>query len=158
MKFVAVINNQNESFKQDENQGQFVMKEPMHNLPINKSNFDIREKDEQFYHLQQLIDAKKKMLLEKQKTLKRISNQNEFLENVKNDYSKYNHYILKQKNGQIRALEMLNEYIQDLSHSGELSEQNIKDSKHEQRKIMKELNQIRNSLNILIDEDEPSTL
>ena len=49
----------------------------------------IRDMDNQFIQIQELIDAKKIMLLEKQNKLNRISKQNRFLEEVKNDYSKY---------------------------------------------------------------------
>jgi formiminotetrahydrofolate cyclodeaminase len=51
------------------------------------------------------------------------------------------------------ALKLLNEYISDLNSTGELSEQNIKDSKYEQKKILKELTYIQNSLNSLIEKD-----
>ncbi len=42
----------------------------------------IREIDNQFIQLQYLIDAKKKLLLDKQKKLRFISKQNRFLEAV----------------------------------------------------------------------------
>ena len=114
----------------------------------------LKERDAQFLQLQELIEQKKRFLLENQKKLKQISKQNEFLEHIKDDYFKYNDYVVKQKNDQMKALELLNEYIHDLSNSGELSEQNIKDSKHEQRKIMKEIKHIKSSLDSLIEGEE----
>jgi hypothetical protein len=114
----------------------------------------LKERDAQFLQLQELIEQKKRFLLENQKKLKQISKQNEFLEHIKDDYFKYNDYVAKQKNDQMKALELLNEYIHDLSNSGELSEQNIKDSKHEQRKIMKEIKHIKSSLDSLIEGEE----
>ena len=105
-------------------------------LPI---QMDLASKDKQFMELQQLIELKRKMLLEKQIKYKKIVKQNHFLEEIKNDYSNYSDYIMKQKQEQIKALEILNNYVKDLTISGNLSKQNIKDAKYEQKKIVKEL-------------------
>jgi hypothetical protein len=111
------------------------------------------EKDNRFLQLQEVIDTKRKILLKNQIKLKNLSKDNEFLENIKSDYVRYNNYILQQKKDQMSALKLLNEYISDLNSTGELSEQNIKDSKYEQKKILKELTYIQNSLNSLIEKD-----
>lgn len=112
----------------------------------------IRENDERFIHIQELIDAKKKLLIDKQKKLRFISKQNKFLETVKNDYEKYYGYIAEQKRNQIRALEVLDEYIKDLTLSGKLTRHNIEDAKEEQSKILKEVNSIKGSLDSIIDD------
>ena len=49
----------------------------------------LEKNDEKFMHIQELIDTKRNFLLEKQKKLRFITKQNHFLEEVKNDYSKY---------------------------------------------------------------------
>ena len=46
--------------------------------------------DNEFLQLQLVIEAKRNMLLNKQKKIKQIAKQNEFLQQVKDDYSKYN--------------------------------------------------------------------
>lgn len=107
-------------------------------------------KDEQFATIQNLIDAKRRMLLEKQKKIKIISKQNEFLDEVKNDYDKYYRYIRQQKQDQITALHLLDNYINDLSRSGNLSKHNIEDAKVEQRKIIHEINSIKKGLDGII--------
>ena len=91
------------------------------------------------------------MLLEKQKKLKNIFKQNQFLEAVKNDYTKYYDYISQQIQDQIKALGLLNGYIQDLSTSGQLSKHNIDDAKFEQEKILKEINEIKKGLETIIN-------
>jgi hypothetical protein len=107
---------------------------------------DLASKDQQFIQLQQLIDLKRKMLLDKQIKYKKIVKQNHFLEEIKNDYSTYSNYIMKQKQEQIQALEILQNYVRDLSVSGKLSKQNVKDAKYEQKKIIKELKSIKYNL------------
>jgi len=111
----------------------------------------IRERDEQFIQIQYLIDAKKKMLIDKQKKLRFISKQNIFLEAVKNDYAKYYDYIAQQKRDQIRALKVLDEYIKDLTLSGKLTKHNIEDAKEEQFKILNEVKSIKENLDSIID-------
>ena len=110
-----------------------------------------RERDEQFIQIQDLIDAKRKMLIDKQKKLRFISKQNRFLEAVKNDYEKYYDYIAQQKRDQIRALQALDEYIKDLTISGKLTKRNIEDAKEEQLKILNQVKSIKKSLDSIID-------
>jgi hypothetical protein len=110
----------------------------------------LEEMDRQFYQLEEEINARRQMLLKKQKKIKEIHKENEFLKDVKGDYGKYNHYILKQKQDQIEAFQLLNKYIDDLKVSGELSDENIKDSKEEQDKILEEITQIKKNLESLI--------
>lgn len=114
-------------------------------------------KDEQFMHIQNMIDAKKRMLLEKQKKIRQISKQNCFLDEVKNDYSKYYIYIQQQKKDQIKALEMLNNYVRDLEKTGKISEQNVNDAKEEQKKILHEMKLIKESLDKLMNDTEHLT-
>lgn len=114
----------------------------------------IREMDNQFIQIQELIDAKRKLLINKQKKLRFISKQNRFLEAVKNDYQKYHTYISEQKRDQITALKVLDEYINDLTLSGKLTKHNIEDAKQEQYKILKELKHIKGSLDELVDDTE----
>jgi hypothetical protein len=115
------------------------------------NQMDLASKDQQFIQLQQLIDIKRKMLLDKQNKYKKISKQNHFLEEIKNDYSNYSNYIMKQKQEQIQALEILHNYVKDLTISGNLSKQNIKDAKYEQKKIIKELKSIKHNLDEVIN-------
>lgn len=114
----------------------------------------IRENDERFIQLQELIDAKREMLINKQKKLRFITKQNKFLDAVKNDYEKFYGYISQQKKDQIKALQILDEYIKDLTLSGKLTKHNIEDAKEEQSKILKEVNSIKESLDSIINQTE----
>lgn len=112
----------------------------------------LEQKDQQFMQIQNLIEMKKKFLCQKHKNLCLIQKQNHFLDNIKNDYTKYFHYIIQQKYDQMKALELLDNYIKDITLSGELTKQNIEDAKQEQKKIIKELKTIKHNLNNLINE------
>jgi hypothetical protein len=114
----------------------------------------IRENDERFIMLQELIDAKRNMLINKQKKLSQIAKQNMFLQAVKADYDKFYGYIAQQKNDQIRCLRILDEYIKDLTMSGKLTKHNIEDAKEEQHKILREVNLIKMSLDKIINKTQ----
>jgi len=112
----------------------------------------LANQDEQFLHIEKLIDLKRKMLHDKQKKLKFISKQNRFLDVIKDDYAKYYEYISKQKQDQIKALEILNTYIHDLTISGKLTRNNIDDANFEQEKIFREIKSIRKGLDDIISD------
>jgi hypothetical protein len=102
--------------------------------------------DQKLLQIENLIDAKRKMLIDKQKKFKNITKQNEFLNVVKQDYNKYYGYIVKQKQEQMSALSLLNNYIKDLTVSGKLSKNNVDDAKNEQQKILTEINSIKSGI------------
>ena len=111
----------------------------------------LRERDEQFMKIQELIQFKRKLLDDKQKKFKKISKQNHFLDLIKEDYSKYFNYINQQKIDQIKALDLLNVYINDLTYSGKLTKNNIEDAKEEQKKILREVKHIKKSIDNIIN-------
>jgi hypothetical protein len=117
-------------------------------------NVPIRENDDRLIHIQELIDSKRNFLINKQKKLRFITKQNKFLEAVKDDYEKYYGYISQQKKDQINALQVLDEYIKDLTVSGKLTKHNIEDAKEEQYKILKEVHSIKEGLDSVINDSK----
>ena len=121
-------------------------------IPIKiPANAHLVKRDEKLLHREELIEAKRRMLLDKQKKLRFVVKQNRFLDAVKNDYATYYNYISKQKQDQIKALELLNQYIHDLSVSGQLSKHNVEDAKFEQGKILHEVKSIKKGLDDIIN-------
>ena len=116
----------------------------------NNNNNNLHENDERLIHIEELIESKRKMLLQKQKKLRLVAKQNQFLDIVREDYAKYFNYIIKQKQDQMKALDLLNNYIHDLTRSGNLTKHNIEDAKHEQMRIMNEMKSIQNNLDEII--------
>ena len=119
---------------------------------MNPSRAPLVERDNQFIQIQQLIDAKRDLLYKKQKKLRSIQKQNQFLGVIRDDYQKYNNYIKQQKHDQIQALQIINNYINDLTETGKLSKYNIEDAKVEQDKIMQEVNSIKEGLDEIMDD------
>jgi len=124
----------------------------MNTLRIPTNYIHLENRDQKLLQIENLIDAKRKMLIGKQKKFKNLTKQNEFLSEVKQDYNKYYGYIVKQKEDQMSALTMLNGYIKDLTISGTLSKNNIQDAKNEQNKILTEINSIKKGIDEIIKE------
>ena len=114
--------------------------------------FEIESADNDLYlqHVEHLINKKKQMLMTKQKQLGNLEKHNEFLREVRRDYIEYHNYIVQQKRDQIKALESLNVYIENLTKMGNLTFHNIKDAKFEQERIMNEINSIKRNLDTII--------
>jgi hypothetical protein len=119
-------------------------------IPIHVKIIPIQEQDNRLIQIESLIEAKKNMLMKKQKTLTHLSKQNMFLGDIKNDYVKYNNYIIQQKQDQIASFKLINDYINNLTNSGKLSKCDIEDAKEEQKKILSEIKNIRHNLDDII--------
>lgn len=112
----------------------------------------VRMKDKQFIQIQELIREKEQLLIDKQKKNRLNAKKNHFLEIIKDDYSKYNNYILQQKNDQIKSLEILDKYIKELTISGQLTKRNLQDAQEEQNNIMGEIKSIKDNLDFIIND------
>ena len=117
-----------------------------------------KNNDDKLLKIDELIEAKRQMLRDKEKTIGKIAQQNKFLEDVKNDYSTYNNIITKQKHEQIQALELINKYINDLKSTEQISTQNIEDAKNDQSKIMNEIQSIKQNLEGIVNSNNSSNL
>lgn len=106
--------------------------------------------NDEFIALQNAINLRRNMLLDKQQQISQIKEQNHFLGQVKKDYMKYNSYIISDKIRQIEAMKMLTEYLETLKAQGTLSAENMKDALHEQDRIKTELETISSNLDDLM--------
>ena len=135
--------------------------------PFLGTQVDLREvpssftkEDQQLMSVQELIDQKRKYLLEKQMYIQHLEKQNKFLREVQNDYNTYNQYMVKQRQDQILAMHILNEYVQDLAISGKLTKTDLEDARQEQSNILGEINKLKGSLGTIVQgtDDIYSTL
>ena len=111
----------------------------------------LTERDLYLVHIDTLMDEKRKMLLEKQKTLQQTAKENEYLEMVRNDYRKYYNHIVKQKEDQINAMNYLKEYIDEIMVSGKLTDMDLENAKMEQDELIQEMDNIKGKLDEIIE-------
>ena len=106
----------------------------------------LAERDKYLQQIEQQITAKRKMLIDKRNYLERTLKENAFLEGVKKDYQKYRDYVVKEKQDQLRAMNVLKQYTEDLVTSTNLTEANIKETKRDQKDILREMEKIKMEL------------
>jgi SMC interacting uncharacterized protein involved in chromosome segregation len=115
---------------------------------------NLAERDGALMRIHNQISAKRKFLLDKQKELEKESNYNQFLKTIYNDYKRYHEYIIKEKEEQIAAMESLKDYIKDIIKTNRLTEEQIANAKREQEYILKEMDNIRGDLEIIVKETQ----
>jgi hypothetical protein len=126
-------------------------------MPTPKNVMDmieLAERDKYICQIENQIKAKREMLLNKQRYLAKSVKENKFLETVRNDYDKYNRFIIQEREEQMRAMDMLTKYLDDIIVSGKLTDEDIKQSKKEQHKIIREMKSIKNNLDKMVEDHE----
>jgi hypothetical protein len=106
----------------------------------------LADRDKYLQQIEGQIAAKRKLLLNKRNYLERTLKENAFLDGVKKDYQKYRDYIVKEKQDQLRAMNILKQYTEDLVTSTKLTEANIKETKRDQKDILREMEKIKMEL------------
>ena len=111
----------------------------------------LAERDLQLIQIEQEIKNKKQLLVKKKKELDKKHKLNEYLVDVKQDYTKYYDYIVGEKQQQYNALILLKEYMSDLMKTENLVDQQIRSVKHDQKDIIGEIDKVKAELDELIE-------
>ena len=110
----------------------------------------LAERDLYLLQINQEIGNKKRLLVKKKKDLDKKYKLNQYLSEVKDDYSKYYDYILKEKQQQRNALMLLKEYITDLIKTEYLVDDQLRTAKHDQKDIINEIDNVKAELDELL--------
>lgn len=110
----------------------------------------LAERDEYMNQLEKEIETKRNFLIKKRTELEKMTKKNKFLENVRQDYDKYNQYIVKEKERQLKAMHILKQYINDIIISGKLTDEDLEESKKEEMNILREIHSIKQNLDELV--------
>ena len=121
------------------------------NLKSKTHQKPLAERDMQLAQIEETIQAKKKLLLEKKKDLGKRHEMNTYLSGVHEDYTKYHKHILREKEQQHGALKLLNEYIGDLISTERLVNNQLRTAKHDQKDILQEIDNVKRELDELIE-------
>jgi hypothetical protein len=113
-------------------------------------NLPLAERDLHLIQIDQEIKNKKKMLVKKKKELDKKQKLNQYLDGVKNDYTKYYDYIIEEKQQQYNALILLKEYMMDLMETENLVDDQLRSAKHNQKDIIREIDNVKAELDELI--------
>lgn len=110
----------------------------------------LAERDLYLYEIEEQIKARRKLILEKGKTIKKKQKVNQFLEGVKNDYEKYYNHIVNEKQQQYNSMKVLQNYLDDLIKTEKITNHEVNNVKHDQKEILFEMDKIKTDLNKLI--------
>jgi hypothetical protein len=105
-----------------------------------------RGKDMKIYRMKDLLYNKRKLMLDKEREIKELGNQNTFLETVVDDYKKYNISILEEKIKQKRALKILSDHIREISKNIKNDEFKLNRVKMDQTALLEEIQNIRDEI------------
>jgi len=108
------------------------------------------QRDLHLLQIQQEIKNKKNLLVRKKKELDTKQQLNEYLNGVKEDYSKYYDFILNEKRQQHSALMLLKEYVDDLIHTENLVDEQLRTAKHDQKDIINEIDKVKAELDEIV--------
>ena len=117
---------------------------------INIFELPLSERDKYLTQVENQMQAKKDLINEKRVALNENIKQNHFLENVREDYNKYYNYIIQQKKDQVKAMQILDDYVKDIIISNKLTENDLQNAKREQQQILDQLDVVKRELDTLI--------
>ena len=110
----------------------------------------LSQRDLYLLQIEEEIKNKKQLLIKKKKDLDKKQKINVYLYSVKDDYSNYYQYIIKEKQQQYDALLLLKEYMNDLITTEKLVDEQLRTAKHDQKDIVGEIDKVKAELDELI--------
>jgi predicted DNA-binding ArsR family transcriptional regulator len=111
----------------------------------------LAERDICMENIEKQIERKRRLLLEKKRALSEAMKQNEYLGNVRDDYMTYYKYIVKKKEGELKAIEDIYKYTEELKRNTNLTEEELKNIIEEQRGVLREIQKIKKSLDNIVE-------
>ncbi len=108
------------------------------------------KKDIRIYKMKDMLSRKRKQMFDKEQEIRKIGQQNSFLETVVNDYENYNNIILDEKRKQKKALKILSDHIREISKNIKNDEFKLNRVKMDQTALLKEIQNIRDEIEYVL--------
>ena len=113
-------------------------------------SMQIAQRDLNLLQIEQEIRNKKHLLVKKKKELDKKQKLNEYLVEIKQDYTNYYDYIVNEKQKQYDSMLLLKEYVSDLINTEGVVNNQLRTAKHDQKDILVEIEKIKAELDELI--------
>lgn len=110
------------------------------------NNMTLAQRDLYLIRIDQEINKKKQILLEKYNYLGQVEEDNQYLKVVRNDYNHYYNYIQKEKQDQVDAMNLIRDYIDELIIDGKMTDEDLESAQNDQEKILREIDNIKSDL------------
>ena len=112
---------------------------------------DLALRDHKIFQMKAEIENRKKILCAKRRELIKSTKENTFLKDVADDFNNYNNHFISQRNKQIVFFQNLNQYIDNITSELQITDGKLKESRVEQREIMKEIEYLKRELGDLVE-------
>jgi hypothetical protein len=122
----------------------------MNKVVIRMSSQSLADRDLRIMKMEELIKNKQKFLVKKKKELDEKCMLNQYLETVKDNYSKYYDNMIKEKQNQYDALLILKEYLSELIKSEHLVNDELRIAKHDEKDILREIEKVKAEIDDLL--------
>jgi hypothetical protein len=112
---------------------------------------EVAKRDIVLLSLHKILDDKRRFLRLKTNDIQKSSQDNEFLLEVAQDYSKYHTYIKQQKIEQTEALQLLSDYISKTTNTLQQTEEVLAQSRKQQEHISHYIHRMRQEIDAMIE-------
>ena len=114
------------------------------------TKLSLAQKDKYLEKIDNEINTRRNLILEKMKKIEKKKRVNHFLEEVKEDYHKYYQYIIQEKQQQYDSLLLLKEYMNDLIKTENLVDEQLRTARYDQKDIIGEIDKVKAELDEFI--------
>lgn len=112
---------------------------------------EIAKRDIVLLSLHKILEDKRRFLRLKTNDIQKSSQDNEFLLEVAQDYSKYHTYIKQQKIEQTEALQLLSDYISKTTNTLQQTEEVLAQGRKQQEHISHYIHRMRQEIDAMIE-------
>ena len=102
--------------------------------------------------LENEVMHKKTLLVDDLERLEEEREETEFLNEIAEDYKKYNQIILQQKQIQVKELMKILDYIDELTETQAVTKYTLNHSKNEQKRVIDEIKSLQSEMDKLVNE------
>jgi len=110
----------------------------------------LAQRDKLLQKIDNEINARRNLIIEKTKKIDKKKKVNHFLEEVKDDYKNYYNYILEEKKQQYNSMMIIKNYLDDLIKTEKMANDQLTNVKNDQSYILHEMDKIKLELDKLI--------
>lgn len=114
----------------------------------------LANRDLYLVRIENQLKEKQDFLQNKCHEIEQMELDNEYLRSIRDDYQEYNNYIVSQKKQQVTVMQYLNNYLDNIVENSGLSDEDISKARIDQRKIMNEIQYIKDGIDNLIKNND----
>ena len=109
----------------------------------------LANRDLYLVQMEQQLNDKQQFLIDKYNESKELEKDNEYLRVIRDDYKQYHDYVVSQKNEQVTAMHFLNDYLDKMTETSGITDEDLERMRTDQRNIVDEIRHIKEGLDKL---------